>query len=195
MEVKLKKCKGTGQATNNGCGKEVRKRTYGLCDSCYYDWLINTEPGRAKLEKATLKAKRIEKKKRDVHRKEQKENLKTHKDWLKDLEKVFNAYIRKRDEGQPCISCGKPYGTFTNSAGHYFPGGSNPSIRFDEDNVHLQCWFDCNKNRHGNQAEYLPNLIKKIGQKRFDELCERRNESKKLSIPEIKVLIEHYKEK
>lgn len=195
MKVKEKKCKGLGHATNSGCGKEVLKRTYGLCDSCYYHWLTTTEPGRVKLEKATLKGKAIEKKKRDAQKKVEKEKLKTHKDYLRDFEKVFNEFIRKRDKGQPCISCQKPYGEFTESAGHYFPAGSNGSIRFDEDNVHLQCWYFCNKNRHGNQVEYLPNLIKKIGQQRFDELCERRNTSLKLSIPEIKEKIKYYKSK
>lgn len=144
-------------------------------------------------EKIHAKARVNLKVKSAKEKKVEKEKLKTHKDYLKDFEKVFNEYIRKRDKGQPCISCQKPYGEFTESAGHYFPAGSNGSIRFDEDNVHLQCWFFCNKNRHGNQVEYLPNLIKKIGQQRFDELSERRNEPLKLSMPEIKEKIKHYK--
>lgn len=146
-------------------------------------------------EKIHAKAKQVQKKKSEEKTKQEKEKLKTHKDYLKDFEKVFNEYIRKRDKGQPCISCKKPYGKFTESAGHFYPAGSNGSIRFDEDNVHLQCWFNCNKNKHGNLTEYLPNLIKKIGQKRFDELSLRRNETLKLTIPEIKEQIQIYKQK
>lgn len=195
MKVKAKFCKGTGQATNSGCGKESVKRTYGLCDSCYYDWLLNTEPGRVKLEKATLKGKKSYEKEKNIEHQKKKDELKTHPEWLKDLEKVFNTFIRKRDKGDPCISCGKPHGTYTESAGHYFPAGSNGSIRFDEDNVHLQCWWDCNKNKHGNQTEYLPNLIKKIGQERFDALTQKRNIDLKLTIPDIKNLMKYYKSK
>jgi uncharacterized protein involved in tolerance to divalent cations len=55
----------------------------------------------------------------------------------------------------------------------------------DEDNAHGQCWFNCNKNKSGNLAEYYPRLIKKIGQKRFDELEQRKNSLKKYSIPEL----------
>lgn len=154
------------------------------CLQSYYE--DYSEKVNAKARKKLLKSKYSE-------RKKEKEKLKTHKDYLKDFERVFNEFIRKRDKGKACISCGKPYGKFTKSAGHYFPAGDNPSIRFDEDNVHLQCWFNCNKNKHGNQAEYLPNLIKKIGQERFDILQRKRHESNKLSIEEIKIKITEYK--
>lgn len=130
-----------------------------------------------------------------IEKKKVLEKLETHSDWLNKLEKVFNAYIRERDKGQPCISCGKKYGTFTNSAGHYYPAGNYSFLRFNEDNVHLQCWFNCNKNKHGNISEYTPRLINKIGIERFNYLVENRHNELKLTIPEIKELIEVYKQK
>ncbi|MDO5510613.1 MAG: recombination protein NinG, partial [Weeksellaceae bacterium] len=124
-----------------------------------------------------------------------KESLKTHKDYLKDFERVFNRFIRERDRGLPCVSCGQ-LPPFTLSAGHYFPAGSNPSVRFDERNVHGQCWFNCNKNKHGNQANYYPELVQRIGSEQYELLATKaRQESVKLTIPEIQDLIEQYKQK
>lgn len=139
------------------------------------------------------KAKHKVKKDKAKEREAVKEKLKTHSEWLNNLQEVFNKFIRLRDRGQPCISCLKPYGTFTESAGHYFSVGSSPNLRFNEDNAHLQCWFNCNKNKHGNIAEYTPNLIKKIGIERFNKLYEMKNEKLKLTIPEIKEKIKYYK--
>ncbi len=126
-------------------------------------------------------------------RKVMKENIKTRTEYLKELETAFNAYIRERDKNLPCISCGATSG-FRPTAGHYFPT-THGSVRFHEDNVNMQCWFNCNKNKHGNLAEYLPNLIKKIGQKRFDAMSKIKNqETLHLSIPEIIELKTHYKQ-
>jgi hypothetical protein len=74
-------------------------------------------------------------------------------------QKVFNAWIRKRDEGKPCISCGsgKP-----DHAGHYFSAGHHSKLRFDERNVAGQC-IRCNYFLHGNQTGYRQGLIKRIG--------------------------------
>ena len=124
-----------------------------------------------------------------------KEKLKTHSEWLNDLQKVFNTYIRLRDKGKPCISCGAIYGKYTPTAGHYFSVGSSPNLRFNEDNVHGQCWYNCNKNKHGNIAEYTPNLIDKIGIDRYNELLNNRNKPLMMSIPEIRNLIFFYKDK
>ena len=50
----------------------------------------------------------------------------------------FHKYIRNRDAGQPCISCD----SFTTlQAGHFYSAGNNPSVRFNEDNVHGQCKY------------------------------------------------------
>ncbi len=134
-------------------------------------------------------------KKANKEKQKLKRELKTKGDYEKDLEKVFNAFIRERDKDEPCISCDAKAGSYKLTAGHYFPQGSNKNIRFDEDNVHSQCWYNCNKNRHGNLSEYLPRLIEKIGQKRFDELQERRKTPAHFSIPELKEMKEEYKKK
>jgi len=78
----------------------------------------------------------------------------------------FRAWIRKRDEGKPCISCGR----YTDlEAGHYYSAGHYPSLEFNEDNVHGQC-DRCNRHLHGNQIEYRKGLIERIGGDRVEML-------------------------
>lgn len=122
-----------------------------------------------------------------------KERLKTHSEWLNDLQKVFNKYIRLRDIGKPCISCNNSLiGKY--DAGHYFSVGAYPNLRFNEDNVHGQC-VACNQHKHGNSNEYSLMLPIRIGQERFDSLLKSRNEPLKLTTEEIKEKIAYYKSK
>ncbi|MFY3770068.1 recombination protein NinG [Providencia manganoxydans] len=94
--------------------------------------------------------------------------VKPLKYFTQQAQSAFNAYIRERDKGQPCISCGRNTGAKMN-AGHYRTVGANPELRFNEDNCHIQCEH-CNSYRSGNIEQYTPELKKKIGQERFDIL-------------------------
>ena len=84
----------------------------------------------------------------------------------KEVEAVCNAYIRKRDEGQPCISCGQ---SNVLQAGHFFAVGGYDGIRFNEDNIHGEC-SRCNCWDESHLIKYRDNLLEKIGQERFDIL-------------------------
>ena len=108
---------------------------------------------------------------------------------LEKAQRVFNAYIRGRDEGLTCISCGG-YG---NQAGHYFPVKGFSALRFNEWNVNLQC-PGCNMWLHGNQAMYRIGLVKKIGERAVMELEAEAiaNRVKKWSAEEVKEIIEKY---
>lgn len=89
---------------------------------------------------------------------------------LKQLaQKYFNAFIRKRDKGQPCISCGS--GTPT-QASHFYSAGHYNALRFNEDNVWLAC-VRCNFFLSGNLGEYRKRLEKKIGKERLLALDEQ----------------------
>ena len=81
-------------------------------------------------------------------------------------QKYFNAFIRKRDEGQPCISCGSGS---PNQAGHFYSAGHYNSLRFNEDNCHFQC-VRCNYFLHGNLNNYRTRLEAKIGSERLAAL-------------------------
>ena len=120
-----------------------------------------------------------------------KKALVTHQSSINLLQVLFNTWIRKRDLGKPCISCGGSLGS-KYDAGHFFSCGAYPNLRFNEDNVHAQC-VQCNQHLHGNIVEYSKGLIMRIGQERVDKLYEQRKTSNKLSIPEIAELIMYYK--
>jgi Bacteriophage Lambda NinG protein len=79
---------------------------------------------------------------------------------------IFNAWIRERDAGASCISCGS---FKADQAGHFYAAGSFNHMRFLEDNCHLQC-LQCNYFKHGNLIPYRINLIQKIGLERVEKL-------------------------
>lgn len=110
------------------------------------------------------------------------EKAKTRGTHLKELQAAFNAWVRARDAGKPCISCGRHH-TGQLHAGHYRSVGSEPALRFEPDNVHLQC-APCNTYLSGNLIAYRVNLIKKIGLERVEWL-ESTHEPKKYAITEI----------
>jgi hypothetical protein len=82
--------------------------------------------------------------------------------------------------------------TAKRDAGHFYSVGNYPSVRFDEDNVHSQC-VHCNQFLGGNIHEYKRWLTLRIGQERIEALEKRAHESRKYSIPEVKEMIEKYK--
>lgn len=108
---------------------------------------------------------------------------------LKRAEKVFNCWVRKRDEGLKCISCENP----GNQAGHYFPVCYS-GVRFSEVNVNLQDAY-CNCYAYGNQAMYRIGLVMKYGEKAVRELEEEavRTKYKKWSRSELEEIINKYK--
>lgn len=96
------------------------------------------------------------------------EKMKPLSYWADKAQKAVNAYIRARDEGQPCISCGRHH-TGKVNAGHYRSRGAMAALRYHHDNIHLQC-EPCNSSKAGNQLEYRIRLIQKIGIERVEWL-------------------------
>jgi hypothetical protein len=140
--------------------------------------------------KAELKLKKqAAKKKWNKEKKQRKEELKTLSDHIKELQVIFNQWIRLRDKGNNCISCNKP--SKKENAGHYRSAGGNPELRFEPLNVHLQCEY-CNTYLHGNLIDYRINLIKKIGLEKVEWL-EGYHEPKNYTIDQIKGLKVLYK--
>lgn len=105
-------------------------------------------------------------------------------------QKVFNLWIRRRDEGKPCISCGKP----GNQAGHYFTVKMFSGLRFHELNCNIQC-AGCNLFQHGNQAMYRIGLVRRYGEEAVKELEDYaiKNRLKKWTREELNEIIERYK--
>lgn len=118
-------------------------------------------------------------------------DLKTTQDWLKEAQTIFNKFIRLRDVGLVCISCNLP--PKKKNAGHYYSQGGHSNVRFDEDNVHLQCEA-CNTHLSGNLLNYQIGIEKRIGAEKLIELQGRAHLEKRWTVEEIKEIIKKYKD-
>jgi hypothetical protein len=146
-----------------------------------------------KVAYATNVANKAIERKKKAEKKVLKEKTKTLSDYLKELQVVFNRYIRLRDANLPCICCNKPYdGNF--HASHYFSVGHFPHLRFNELNVHGGC-VECNVHKHGNTAEYSISLPNRIGIEKYEELLSERKNNRKFNRNEVEELIIIYKQK
>lgn len=118
--------------------------------------------------------------------------MRTKPQLVKLAQTAFNAFIRARDAGKPCICCGKPLGTEPNTfdAGHYRSVGSAPHMRFVEDNVFGQTKY-CNNYLGGNHVEYRQGLIGRIGQHAV-ELIESDNTTRKYTKEALIELARYY---
>jgi len=119
------------------------------------------------------------------------DKLKSIPNLTKEAQQVFNKYIRTRDHGMNCISCGSDK---ANQAGHWISVKQSSALRFNEWNVNLQC-AGCNLYLHGNQVMYRVGLVKKIGEKAVAELESMyiNNRIKKWTREELEEIINKYK--
>ena len=140
---------------------------------------------------ASTAQKRAEAASKRVEHRKAKDSIKTRGDYAREAQIVFNGYIRKRDEGKPCISCGSHTGK--QNAGHYRSVGSAPELRFNELNCHLQC-EKCNSYLSGNLINYRIELIKRIGLEQVDYL-EGNHDAQHYSIECLKSIKAEYRRK
>ena len=126
-----------------------------------------------------------------------KERLKTRRDWEKEAQTAFNAFIRARDKDMPCICCGLPLsagdvgGAY--DCGHYRSVGSAPHLRFHEDNAHAQR-KQCNRWGAGRAVDYRLGLIARIGLARVEAL-EADQEPRKYTADELRAIRDLYRAK
>jgi len=122
-----------------------------------------------------------------------KDRIKTLSQHKKELQILVNRFVRNRDISGNCVSCDRPLkGKF--DAGHFYSMGGYPSVRFDLQNIWGQCVY-CNRDLHGNLLPYRTRLIGRIGQKQYDDLSRRAQESNKMLIPEVIELKTLFKQK
>lgn len=146
---------------------------------------------------AAKSAKKREQEAKKQHRKQQqefKDRTKTLTQYANEAQAAFNAWKRYVDlaAGYGCISCN----TYTASqwqAGHYRTRKAANQLRFNPDNVHLQCSV-CNSHDSGNIVEYRINLVKRIGLARV-EVLECDNTVKRWTKEELIAIRKEYQEK
>lgn len=140
-------------------------------------------------EKVKAAAKRIKERKekeradrRDL--KARKVALKTKPQWRSEAQTAFNRYVRLRDAGKPCISCGRlPEQKFggTMDCGHYRTRGAAAHLAFNLHNTAAQCVY-CNRDRDGAQKAFEQGLIERIGAEKV-EAINNDNTVRRFDIP------------
>ena len=139
----------------------------------------------------TDRAKRFAKKVVSKEKRIAKEKLKTRSDWQRDAQRAFNEYIRARDSGKPCVSCGASQGVTVIGgafdAGHYRSRGSSPHLAFHIHNCHSQC-VKCNRHLSGNIVEYRKQLVIRIGIEKLEKL-EQDNRPRNYTIKDFQRII------
>jgi hypothetical protein len=115
--------------------------------------------------------------------------------WLLEAQAAFNAWIRARDAGKPCICCGRMSTGPTRGgewdAGHYRSTGSAPHLRFHEDNAHRQL-KQCNRYGAGRAVDYRLGLIARIGLPAVEAL-EADQAPRKFSTPDLRAIRDDYR--
>lgn len=140
-------------------------------------------------EKVKAEAKRI----RDKHtaekedrqrRAERRSELKPIRHWVQITQRAFNDWRREMllAAGYGCISCGTKT-AFAWHAGHYRTTAAAPQLRFNPDNIWLQC-SACNVHKSGNIEAYRAALVGLIGEERVLAL-ESNNETHRYTREEL----------
>lgn len=101
------------------------------------------------------------------------------------LQRELSQAIRRRDAGQPCITCKRPVSKANENAGHGFPVGSHPSVRFHPWNIHLQCGNPCNRFNGGEGAVYAQEIRYRYGHEAYARMYELAQRPLRLSIPDL----------
>ncbi|VBB39939.1 putative Lambda NinG family protein [uncultured Spirochaetota bacterium] len=118
------------------------------------------------------------------------------------LRVILHKYIRLRDayfeDGEwwvNCVTCGERIPYKASTAGHFFPAGTYPAVRFAEWNINGQC-IRCNKYQHGALILYTIEMIKRYSIKGLDHFYGIATGGyQDFTMAELRDLIDEYKEK
>jgi hypothetical protein len=161
--------------------KECKKPfipTMPLQGVCGYECALNASRKHAQKQQAKVFCKEV---------KDMKERLKTLSDWKKDLQTEVNTIVRLIDKGQPCIATGN-YGGKMN-AGHYISVGSNNTLRFHLDNIHIQSEHS-NSYKSGDTLNYQKGIELTYGKNYLEYMNSLQSiEPLKMDINEVKEAI------
>lgn len=148
---------------------------------------------------ALAKSERVKAERKEIvkRRAEARKRLKGRADYMREAQAAFNAWIRARDAGLPCVCCGRHSAGHTRGgewdAGHYRSRGAAPHLRFDERNCHAQL-KQCNRYAAGNVVGYRAGLIARIGLEAVEAL-ESDHEPRKWSKDDLIEIRDAYRAK
>lgn len=195
IEPKKKPCKGTGKAKESGCGQITIRRKYGLCMTCYPKWLYSTPEGKKMVERLTIKATEPSRELQKAFKEKKDRNKLQY--LLMNTMIVCHKYIRERDKGKPCVSCGQLWGK-DHQAGHWKKAELYSTLKFFENNIHNQCQ-GCNLMKDGNVQRYADRITMRITEQEkqeIEQMCiDERQSNFKWDRQELEELRTYYNEK
>ena len=161
-------------------GGEVKIKACKHCQSTQHTSLACFKAPRKPLKVKKVKVSTVKKKK-----------PKTRSYYVKQLDKVFSEYIRRRDDGKGCVTCGikKPWQEM--QACHYYSRGKYPT-RWHELNVHSGC-YRCNVLLKGAYTDYALFMFSTYGAEKVQELYDLAHSGEKITTPVIREKIEEYR--
>ena len=194
MAVSKRKCKQCGEYREAAAGVKVPSGWF-----CSNDHAVAfaMDSAKKKRDRAIAKQRSEIVKKEKAERQEHKQRVSDVKPlsyWMKRAQAAFNAWIRERDSGKPCVSCGHPDdGSRQRHASHYRSVGACSFLRFNELNVNASCSI-CNNWLSGNIGNYRVELINRIGIERVEWL-ECQPKTKRWTREELQDVERIYKER
>lgn len=172
------------------CGKlEPGQRIHPECIDGY------AEAQAAKAERAEEKKARAAAKVERAETRRRKEAAKRLPELIAEAQAAFNAFIRARDDGLPCICCGKPFEPMkpggSVDAGHFRSRSAAGHLRFHEDNCFAQR-KNCNRPGGTTYAAFRAGVVARIGEERVQAL-EQSNGVRKWTHDELRGIRDHYR--
>lgn len=181
MSESKKRCIGTGKASGyESCDKIVTRFKFGLCRTCFFEWLNTTPEGenyQPNLIKSTLNRVRKESKVKRKYVKWEEKPLSEMVKHVQDL--IVNPYIRMRDiETYTIYNCISGGGKISD-AGHFFNVKNYGRLRFCIQNIHGQSYSHNRDSADpGHLNQYRQGLINRFGEKYLKELEQIERDSK-----------------
>lgn len=194
MANRRKKCKRCGEYRDAESGVQLPLGFFCSKEHAIEHGLEASRKRTERLLANAVRAQAAEAKNAAKRVRERKMEVKPLSYWMKRAQAAVNAYIRARDAGQPCISCGKPDdGSHQRHASHYRSVGGHPELRFCELNIWASCSV-CNNYLSGNLVPFRAALIAKIGLDRVEWL-EGPHEPKRYRKEDYQAIEAEYKAK
>lgn len=114
----------------------------------------------------------------------------------KNLWKLISIFIRTKYADKngyvKCVTCDKKSPWKEMQAGHFVPGGTGNSAKWDTRNIHPQC-VGCNIFGRGMWHKYYSFMLEKYGQETINDIIKKSQKELQLKIPHYEEEIERYK--